>query len=160
MARSINKVILIGHVGKDPEIRYTQGGAPVANFSLATNETWSGQTGEKQERTDWHKIVAWRGSPNFPTNTSRKAHSFTWKVKSAPAATMTRATARTLHHRNRRPEHPASGQENGWCSGAPSRHGSRRYVHRQPPSGTRRRQRRRRPVLGSIGGWPLSGSQC
>ncbi len=59
MAKSINKAILIGHVGKAPEIRYTQGGSPVANFSLATNEYWTANTGEKQERTEWHKIVAW-----------------------------------------------------------------------------------------------------
>lgn len=57
--KSINKAILIGHVGKQPEIRYTQGGAPVANFSLATNEYWTSNTGEKQSRTEWHKIVAW-----------------------------------------------------------------------------------------------------
>lgn len=65
MGRSVNKAILIGHVGKTPEVRYTQGGAPVANFSLATNETWTGNTGEKQERTDWHRIVAWRKLAEF-----------------------------------------------------------------------------------------------
>ena len=57
--KSINKVILIGHLGRAPEVRYTQGGAPVANFSLATNEYWTSNTGERQERTEWHKIVAW-----------------------------------------------------------------------------------------------------
>jgi len=57
--KSINKVTLIGHVGRQPEIRYTQGGAPVANFSMATNEYWTNNTGERQERTEWHKIVAW-----------------------------------------------------------------------------------------------------
>ena len=72
MSRSINKAILIGHVGKEPEIRYTQGGAPVANFTLATNETWSGQGGEKQERTDWHRIVAWRRLGEFAHEYIRK----------------------------------------------------------------------------------------
>jgi single-strand DNA-binding protein len=57
--KSINKVTLIGHVGRPPEIRYTQGGSPVANFSIATNEFWTSNTGERQERTEWHKIVAW-----------------------------------------------------------------------------------------------------
>ncbi len=57
--KSINKAILIGHAGKQPEVRYTQGGAPVANFSLATNEYWTSNTGERGERTEWHKIVAW-----------------------------------------------------------------------------------------------------
>ena len=57
--KSINKVTLIGHTGRAPEVRYTQGGAPVANFSLATNEFWTSNTGERQEKTEWHKIVAW-----------------------------------------------------------------------------------------------------
>ncbi len=56
---SINKVILIGNLGRDPELRYTQGGQAVANFTLATNERFSGKDGEKQERTEWHRIVAW-----------------------------------------------------------------------------------------------------
>lgn len=57
----INKVILIGRLGRDPEIRYTPGGAAVANFSIATSEEWRDkETGEKQERTEWHRIVAWR----------------------------------------------------------------------------------------------------
>ena len=60
MARGVNKVILIGNLGKDPEIRYTQSGTAVANFSLATTETWGGgDGGEKQEKTEWHNIVAW-----------------------------------------------------------------------------------------------------
>jgi single-strand DNA-binding protein len=63
--KSVNKVILIGHVGRPPEIRYTQGGAPVANFSLATNESWTSASGERQERTDWHRIVAWRKLAEF-----------------------------------------------------------------------------------------------
>jgi single-strand DNA-binding protein len=57
----INKVILIGRLGRDPEIRYTPGGAAVANFTMATSEEWRDkETGEKQERTEWHRIVAWR----------------------------------------------------------------------------------------------------
>ena len=55
----INKVILIGNLGKDPEVRYTPSGAAVANFSIATSEEWKDKnTGEKQERTEWHRIVA------------------------------------------------------------------------------------------------------
>jgi single-strand DNA-binding protein len=53
---SVNRVILIGNLGKDPEIRYTQGGDPIANFSLATNEVWTDKSGQKQERTEWHQI--------------------------------------------------------------------------------------------------------
>ncbi|WP_424945903.1 single-stranded DNA-binding protein [Candidatus Spongiihabitans sp.] len=58
MARGINKVILVGNLGKDPEIRYTPGGAAVANITLATSDSWKDkQTGEQQERTEWHRIV-------------------------------------------------------------------------------------------------------
>lgn len=59
MAKGINKVILIGNLGRDPETKYTQGGAPVCNFTLATNEEWKDRnTGEKKERTEWHRCVA------------------------------------------------------------------------------------------------------
>lgn len=56
---SVNKVILIGHLGKDPEVKYTASGAPVCRFSLATNETFKNKAGEAQKRTEWHSIVAW-----------------------------------------------------------------------------------------------------
>ena len=60
MAKSLNKVMLIGNLGKDPELRYTTSGVAVATFSLATNESWKDQDGNVQERTEWHNIVAWR----------------------------------------------------------------------------------------------------
>lgn len=56
---SVNKAILIGNLGKDPEIRYTQSGKAVTSFSLATSEKWKGQDGQQQESTTWHNIVAW-----------------------------------------------------------------------------------------------------
>ncbi len=60
MPKSVNKVILVGNVGKDPEVRYSQSGTPVANFSLATNERFKDRSGEWQDRTEWHNIVAWQ----------------------------------------------------------------------------------------------------
>ena len=60
MPKSVNKVILVGNVGKDPEARYSQCGTPVANFSLATNERFKDRSGEWQDRTEWHNIVAWQ----------------------------------------------------------------------------------------------------
>ncbi|MCX5906594.1 MAG: single-stranded DNA-binding protein [Deltaproteobacteria bacterium] len=57
----VNKVMLIGRLGADPEIRYTPSGAEVATFRMATTETWTNKKGEKEERTEWHRIVAWRG---------------------------------------------------------------------------------------------------
>lgn len=58
MAGSVNKVILVGNLGKDPEIRRTQDGRPIANFSIATSDTWRDKnTGERREKTEWHRIV-------------------------------------------------------------------------------------------------------
>jgi len=57
---SVNKVIIVGNLGADPEMKYTQNNTPVTNFRIATTDVWSDrQTGEKQERTEWHRIVAW-----------------------------------------------------------------------------------------------------
>ncbi|MCH6561833.1 MAG: single-stranded DNA-binding protein [Myxococcales bacterium] len=55
----LNKVILIGNLGRDPELRYTQGGQAVANFTLATTESITKRDGEREDRTEWHRIVAW-----------------------------------------------------------------------------------------------------
>ncbi len=58
MAGSVNKVILVGNLGKDPEIRRTQDGRPIANLSIATSETWRDKgTGERKEKTEWHRVV-------------------------------------------------------------------------------------------------------
>jgi len=56
---SVNKAILIGRLGKDPDLRYTPAGKAVASFSLATSERWTGQDGQRNESTTWHNIVAW-----------------------------------------------------------------------------------------------------
>jgi single-strand DNA-binding protein len=57
--RGVNKVTLIGNLGGDPELRTTPGGTSVATFTLATNESWNDKDGNRQERTEWHRIVAW-----------------------------------------------------------------------------------------------------
>jgi single-strand DNA-binding protein len=57
---SVNKVILVGNLGRDPEVRYTTSGTPVANFTMATTDRWNDQaSGERKERTEWHRIVVW-----------------------------------------------------------------------------------------------------
>ncbi len=56
---SVNKVILVGRLGQNPEVKYTPAGAPVANFSVATSESWTDKSGQKQEKTEWHRIVVW-----------------------------------------------------------------------------------------------------
>jgi len=58
---SVNKVILVGHLGKDPELRYTPSGVPVCTFTMATSERYKDKSGQLQEQTEWHNIVAWRG---------------------------------------------------------------------------------------------------
>jgi single-strand DNA-binding protein len=58
---SVNKVILVGNLGKDPELRYTPSGTAVATFSLATTDRFKGKDGQQQEKTEWHNIVAWKG---------------------------------------------------------------------------------------------------
>mgnify|MGYP001149814992 CR=1 FL=1 len=62
---SANRVILVGNVGQKPEVRYTSSGAAVANFSLATNEFWTDNDGNRQDRTEWHRIVTWRKQAEF-----------------------------------------------------------------------------------------------
>jgi single-strand DNA-binding protein len=56
---SYNKAILVGRLGKDPEVKFTSSGKAVANFSLATDESWKGQDGERKKKTSWHRIVVW-----------------------------------------------------------------------------------------------------
>jgi single-strand DNA-binding protein len=56
---SVNKVILVGNLGKDPEVRYTPSGQAVAKFPLATTDTWTDQGGQRQEKTEWHNVVVW-----------------------------------------------------------------------------------------------------
>ena len=60
MARSLNKAMLVGYVGKDPEVKHTNNGTAICNFSVATTESWKDQQGAKQERTEWHRITVWK----------------------------------------------------------------------------------------------------
>src|SRR6476661_7505979 len=60
MAGSLNRVMLIGNVGRDPEMRYLQSGEPVTTFSVATNRRWTGTDGQPRDETEWHNVVAWR----------------------------------------------------------------------------------------------------
>ena len=59
MSRGLNKVMLIGNISKDPELKYTPAGAAVASFSLATNESYKDKAGNQQDRTEWHRLVVW-----------------------------------------------------------------------------------------------------
>ena len=75
MSGSVNKVILVGNLGKDPEVRHLENGAAVANFSIATSETYKyRKTGEKVSQTEWHNIVAWRGLAEIAERYLKKGH--------------------------------------------------------------------------------------
>ncbi|WP_316159715.1 single-stranded DNA-binding protein [Bradyrhizobium sp. SZCCHNRI3042] len=76
MSGSVNKVILIGNLGKDPEIRRAQDGRPIANLSIATSETWRDKaTGERKERTEWHRVVIFNeAGANFAEQYLKKGH--------------------------------------------------------------------------------------
>jgi single-strand DNA-binding protein len=68
MAGSLNKVMIIGRLGRDPELRYTQNGQPVSNFTVATSENYVDRDGNKQEKTEWHRIVVWGKQAEFAAN--------------------------------------------------------------------------------------------
>ena len=68
----VNKVILVGNLGKDPEVRHLENGAAVANFSIATSETYKDKNGNRQEQTEWHNIVLWRGLAEIAEKYLRK----------------------------------------------------------------------------------------
>jgi single-strand DNA-binding protein len=70
----VNKVILIGNLGKDPEVRYLEGGVAVAKFSLATSESYKGKDGNKVDQTEWHNIVLWRGLAEVAEKYLKKGH--------------------------------------------------------------------------------------
>src|SRR5271168_2764410 len=71
---SVNKVILVGRLGRDPETRFTTGGQAVASFSVATDETYKDRNGERQKRTEWHKIVAWGKKAEFAQQYLKKGN--------------------------------------------------------------------------------------
>ncbi len=68
----VNKVILVGNLGADPEVRSLESGTKVANFNIATTETFKDRNGEKQEKTEWHRIVLWRGLADVAENFLKK----------------------------------------------------------------------------------------
>ena len=80
MARGINKVILVGNLGKDPEMRYTPGGAAIANITIATSESWKDkQTGEQQEKTEWHRVVFFNRLAEIVGEYLKKGSRSMWK---------------------------------------------------------------------------------
>ncbi|HEX9974613.1 MAG TPA: single-stranded DNA-binding protein [bacterium] len=71
---SVNKVLLLGRLGKDPDLKYTPSGVAVATFSVATNLAWKDQEGNQKEQTEWHRVVAWRKSAEIASNYLKKGN--------------------------------------------------------------------------------------
>ena len=102
---SVNKVILVGNLGRDPELRYIQSGQAVANFSVATNERWKDKEGNKQERTEWHRIIVWGKSAENCAQYLQKGRSVyvegrlqtrDWEDKEGNKRTTTEIVAQTV----------------------------------------------------------------
>jgi single-strand DNA-binding protein len=108
---SVNKVILIGNLGRDPELRYTQGGQAVANFTLATSERFANKSGEQQERTEWHRIVAWGKTGELCAQYLSKGRRCTSRVASDKGEDKTKALDDGSSRRNHLPRQPATGHQ-------------------------------------------------
>lgn len=96
MSRGLNKVMIIGHLGRDPEMRYTPTGRPVTTFSVATNRSWNKSDGERHSETEWFNVVAWGDWQKFVNNISTKVNRFMLKEDFNLANGKT-AMASTIH---------------------------------------------------------------
>ena len=151
---SVNKVILVGNLGRDVELRHTPGGATVAKFSVATNEKWKDKAGQLQEHTEWHNIVAWGKLAEFCG---------TYLSEGAPGLRRGHAAHPDLRRREGQPRYFTEvradtiqllGPKPGGAGGAARRRPGRRAGRRAGlPAGPRRRD----PVLGSASG---AGRRC
>ena len=116
---SLNKVLLIGNVGKDPEIRHLQGGAAVATITLATSERYRDRNGETREMTEWHTVIAWRQLAELAENYIRKGsqiyvegriRSRSWDDQNGQKRYVTEIQADTIQLLGRRGDNPAAQQ--------------------------------------------------
>jgi single-strand DNA-binding protein len=109
----LNTVAIIGRLGADPEIRYTPSGVPIANFRIAVNEFWTGQNGEKQERTHWFSCIAWKNlaevaekylSKGSQIGISGSLRQKTWQTDAGETRSMVEIVVRNLTMLDRRKE--------------------------------------------------------
>ena len=122
---SVNKVILVGRLGRDPETRYTGAGQAVCNFSLATDETFKDRNGERQKRTEWHKIVVWGKQAEIAQQYLKKGRS-NLSGRPHPVARVERQGRTKAHQlRNRRQQLPHAGFTLGFDG--------RRNAQQRPP---------------------------
>ncbi len=116
----LNKVILVGNLGKDPEVRHLEGGVAVANFSLATSESYKDKTGQRIEQTEWHNIVVWRGLAEAAEKYLKKGTTVylegklrtrSWDDKEGHKRYITEVVGDTFTVLNRKESSPTSSEE-------------------------------------------------
>jgi single-strand DNA-binding protein len=138
---NLNKVMLIGRIGRDPEVRYTKSGQAVANFSMATTDTWKDQQGGKQERTEWHKIVCWGKLADFAQNYLKKGkliyvegrmQTRDWTDQQNVKHYTTEVVANTINFMEPRGDSPQQGRPAQAAQGGPGGQGGQPYG---PPPG-------------------------
>jgi single-strand DNA-binding protein len=143
---SVNKVILVGRLGRDPETRYTGGGQAVANFSVATDETYKDRNGERQKRTEWHKIVVWGKQAEIAQQYLKKGslifiegriQSREWQDKEGQKRTSFEIVATNFRMLGGRPEGAAASAGAGASGGGASRSGDEfdTTTHEEPAPG-------------------------
>ena len=138
---SLNKAMIIGRLGKDPEVRYTQGGQAVASFSVATDHKWTNKNGEKQEKTEWHRIKAWGKLAELAGEYLSKGRQVYVEGRIETSEDTDKEGVKKVLDRDQRPGDPVPGFQ------------GRRRRGRQRPRWQRRRRRRRpswrqRPSVG------------
>ena len=105
---SVNKVILVGNLGRDAELRYTPGGAAVATINMATTEVWNDKAGQRQEKTEWHRVVLWGKSAESLDRVPDEGQADLRRRPAADAPVGRQGRQQALHDRNpRRPHRPA-----------------------------------------------------
>jgi single-strand DNA-binding protein len=147
MARGVNKVILIGNLGADPEVRYMPSGGAVANLRVATTDTWRDrQSGEMQERTEWHRVVLYGRLGEIAKDYLRKGsrvylegrlQTRKWQGQDGQDRYSTEVVANDMQMLDRRegagPAASAAGEPPDWPEEAPARGGSKAPARQQPP---------------------------
>jgi single-strand DNA-binding protein len=140
---SVNKVILVGRLGRDPETRYTSGGQAVANFSVATDESYKDRNGERQKRTEWHKIVVWGKQAEIAQQYLKKGslvfiegriQSREWQDKEGQKRTSFEIVANNFRMLGGRGDGMAAGAGAGAGGGAARSSGGDDYGHEPAPS--------------------------
>jgi len=140
---TVNKVILLGRLGQDPELRYTPGGAAVTTCSLATNEVWKDQDGNKKEKTDWHRVVLWRKQAELAGEYLKKGSKVyvegklqtrSWDDKDGNKRYMTEVVAERLEFLDSRSDGESAGAGAGAGTGTSSAPTSTMNEPAEPPA--------------------------